>query len=106
MPTYDFRCATGHDFEARVPYCATSGHCPQCGEIAQRTFVPAPFSSGGFAVPPMWARRIPLNRFIEAQGEMVRTAERTGQPAPDILKIAKRQAAIVRRYQPELVTGT
>lgn len=54
----------------------------------------------------MRERRVPLNRFIEAQGQMVRDAERTGVPAPDVLGIAKRQAAAIEKHAPELVTGT
>jgi hypothetical protein len=60
----------------------------------------------GFAIPPMRERPLHLSRAIEAQGEMVREAERTGVPAPDVLGIAQRRAAQIRKTAPELVTGT
>lgn len=106
MPTYDFRCAQGHAYEARVPYSTTRGVCPDCGGAAQREFVPAHIHVTGFAIPPMKERGIPLSRFTEAQGEMVHRAEKAGKAAPDVLGIARRQASEIRRHAPELITGT
>lgn len=47
-----------------------------------------------------------LSRFIEAQGQMVRDAERTGVPAPDVLGDARKRAAAIAKHAPEIVTGT
>lgn len=106
MPMYGFRCACGHAFDARVPYSTGERECVACGGRAQREFVPAAFGRSGFAIPPMRERPLPVGRFLEAQHDMVRDAERHGVEAPDVVAAAKHQAATIRAHAPELVTGT
>jgi putative FmdB family regulatory protein len=39
MPTYEYRCPEGHDFERfyrKISDAATEVACPQCGKIAER----------------------------------------------------------------------
>lgn len=104
MPTYDFRCAKGHVTEKRAGYDQSAIGC-HCGAEARRSPVNR-FGVSGFAIPSMRARPVPLSTFTEAQGEMVHTSQRTGVPAPDVMAIAKRQAAQIKRHAPELITGT
>lgn len=105
MPTYDFRCAMGHVTERRAGYDQSAIGCPVCGAEARRASINR-LGMSGFATPPMRSRPVGLSAFTEAQGEMVHTAQRTGIPAPDVMAIAKRQAAHIQRHAPELVTGT
>lgn len=104
MPLYDFRCSNGHVTEQRAGYDQSAIGC-HCGTEAQRNPVNR-LSVSGFAIQPMRSRPVGLSQFIEAQGEMVRTAERTGVMAPDVMAIAKRQAARIEKHAPELITGT
>lgn len=104
MPTYDFRCAMGHVTERRAGYDQSAIGC-HCGLVANRSPVNR-LGKSGFATPPMRSRPVGMSTFTEAQGEMVHTAQRTGVPAPDVMAIAKRQAAYIQRHAPELVTGT
>ena len=39
MPSYDFRCLCGHEFEARGGYETADLPCPECGEAANRLAV-------------------------------------------------------------------
>lgn len=106
MPRYDFRCPAGHITEEVAGFDQSTSLCA-CGAESAREQVPSrPARFNGFAIPPMRERKIPLSRFVEAQGEMVRAAERTGVQAPDVLGIAKRQAAAIAEAAPELVSGT
>lgn len=106
MPRYDYRCAVGHEEERIAGFDDSVLSCGACGSPAQRMVPSRPPLMGGFAIPPMNERRIPLSRFVEAQGQMVRDAERAGVSAPDVLGIAKRQAAAIRKHAPEMVSGT
>ena len=39
MPTYDFRCPQGHEFERfyrKISDAPTETPCPECGQVAQR----------------------------------------------------------------------
>lgn len=105
MPRYDFRCSDGHLHEMRAGYDQPALPCPSCGKEARRNPVNR-LGVSGFAIPPMRARPVGLSDFTEAQGEMVHTAERTGVPAPDVMAIAARQAALITKHAPELVSGT
>lgn len=60
----------------------------------------------GFAISPMRSRPVGLTEFTEAQNEMVHNAQRLGVQAPDVMAIAQRQAARIKRHAPELITGT
>ena len=43
MPLYDYRCANGHDFEARHGFNDSTPACPVCGEATvQRLITTAP----------------------------------------------------------------
>ena len=43
MPLYDYRCANGHDFEARHGFDDPAPACPVCGEAqVQRLITRAP----------------------------------------------------------------
>ncbi len=43
MPLYDYRCANGHDFEARHGFNDPAPACPVCGEAqVQRVITRAP----------------------------------------------------------------
>jgi len=105
MPRYDFRCPDGHVTERRAGFEQAASVCGVCGAAAERVAVNR-IGMSGFAIPPMGARAIPLNRFAEAHGEMLRTAERTGVQAPDVMGIARRQADYIKKVAPELVHGT
>lgn len=104
MPFYDFRCPQGHVTERRAGFGQSAIGC-DCGATAERVAVNR-IGFGGFAIAPMGERNIPLGRFTEAHGEMLRIAQRTGVQAPDVMAIAKRQAAQIKRHAPELITGT
>lgn len=105
MPLYDFECAEGHVTEALTDREAKALDCDVCRAPAQRVVVYPGHTPGvtGVTVPPMRERRVRLTRFAEAQGEMVHEAERTGVAAPDVLGIAKRRAADIQKYRPDLL---
>lgn len=105
MPRYDYRCANGHVEEVVADRDASSVPCPLCSAVATR-IVTVPPSVNGFSQPPMRERKLPVSWFIEAQHQMVDEAQRTGVMPPDPMEIAKRQAALVEKHAPELVTGT
>ena len=105
MPLYQFACACGWGTEQRAGYEIESVPCPGCAAPAHRAAVNR-INATGFAIPAITGRPIPLSRYHEAQQQMVRDAERTGVPAPDVLGIAKQQANYIRRHAPELVRGT
>ena len=105
MPMYDFRCTAGHNTERRTDYNQSAIECPGCGVEARRVPV-YHIGVSGFAIPPMRSRPVGISEFAEAQGEMVHTANRIGVPAPDVMAIAKQQAATIKRHAPELITGT
>ena len=51
MPTYDYRCLSGHQYEKKQPFGSPAQHpCEECGEEAQRLLsVPAlTFRGTGF----------------------------------------------------------
>jgi putative FmdB family regulatory protein len=50
MPTYEFRCPRGHDFEKfyrTISGAEARAACPECGELAERILSPAGFSFKG-----------------------------------------------------------
>ena len=50
MPTYEFRCPKGHDFEKfyrTISGAEAQAACPVCGEIAERILSPAGFAFKG-----------------------------------------------------------
>ncbi len=102
MPLYDFRCPHGHTTEHRVSRAQRSMRCA-CGLWGQRIVVPSRVGVTGFATTPIRERPIPLNRFIEAQGQLVHDAERRGLEPPDTLGFAKRQAKEIQERAPELL---
>jgi hypothetical protein len=54
----------------------------------------------------MRARDIPLDRFVNAQHEMVDRCRREGVEPPDVLAIAKANAKRIERDAPEYIGGT
>ena len=105
MPNYDYLCSRGHLREVFAGRDDSSLPCEDCGEQSRRVITTAPHITG-CAVPPMNQRKLPLDRFINAQQELVRDAEKAGVEAPDILGAAKRQARRIQKHAPELVGGT
>lgn len=105
MPLYDFCCINGHVTERRAGYDQSVLTC-HCGDEARRSPVNRLGGVNGFAITPMNQRPFPMGRFIEAQHEMVDQAKRFGAEAPDVVAIAKREAAQIQKHAPELVTGT
>ena len=50
MPTYEFRCPRGHEFEKfyrTISRAEAQAACPQCGELAERILSPAGFAFKG-----------------------------------------------------------
>jgi putative FmdB family regulatory protein len=50
MPTYEFRCPDGHDFEKfyrTISGAESAAACPQCGKPAERVMSPAGFAFKG-----------------------------------------------------------
>ena len=50
MPTYEFRCPRGHEFEKFYRSISTAeaqAACPECGELAERILSPAGFAFKG-----------------------------------------------------------
>ena len=50
MPTYEFRCPRGHDFEKfyrTISGAEAQAACPDCGELAERIMSPAGFAFKG-----------------------------------------------------------
>jgi putative FmdB family regulatory protein len=50
MPTYEFRCPDGHDFEKfyrTISGAESTASCPQCGKPAERVMSPAGFAFKG-----------------------------------------------------------
>ena len=50
MPTYEFRCPRGHEFEKfyrTISGAEAQAACPECGELAERILSPAGFSFKG-----------------------------------------------------------
>jgi len=50
MPTYEFRCPRGHDFEKfyrTISGAEAQAACPECGELAERILSPTGFSFKG-----------------------------------------------------------
>jgi putative FmdB family regulatory protein len=50
MPTYEFRCPKGHDFEKfyrTISGAEAQAACPECGELAERIMSPAGFAFKG-----------------------------------------------------------
>ena len=90
-PNYDFRCAEGHVFEAWEGYETTSTPCRKCSLSAQRLAVYPHNLPGvnGFAPKPTREHRINVGQAVEAQHEIIHTAEKHGIKPPDFLAIAK-----------------
>lgn len=70
-----------------------------CGLPAQREFSIPGIS--GFQRTPTAFAPIHLDRYIEAQGELVETARRTGTEVPDLWSLAKER---VRRGDVQAIT--
>lgn len=87
MPRYDYRCAAGHTAESWQGFDVRSIDCP-CGLAAQRIVLTAPGVTG-FVSRPTSEAPIRFNDYLEAHGEMVRSAERQGIEAPDLWGKAK-----------------
>ena len=102
MPTYDFRCEAGHTTESVEHRETRAIACDVCGSSAARVAVPSRLGISGFTTTPIGERRFPLDRFVEAQGEMIRDAERAGVKAPDVLKIAEHHAREIQTHRPDL----
>ena len=50
MPTYEFRCPRGHEFEKfyrTISGAEAQAACPECGELAERIMSPAGFAFKG-----------------------------------------------------------
>lgn len=50
MPTYEFRCPSGHEFEKlyrTISGAEAQAHCPQCGQDAERVMSAAGFAFKG-----------------------------------------------------------
>ena len=50
MPTYEFRCPSGHEFEKlyrTISGAEAHAHCPQCGQDAERLMSAAGFAFKG-----------------------------------------------------------
>jgi putative FmdB family regulatory protein len=50
MPTYEFRCPRGHEFEKfyrTISSAEAQAACPECGELAERILSPAGFAFKG-----------------------------------------------------------
>jgi putative FmdB family regulatory protein len=50
MPTYEFRCPRGHEFEKlyrTISGAEAQAACPECGELAERILSPAGFAFKG-----------------------------------------------------------
>lgn len=107
MPIYDFRCTAGHENEDRVAFGTDVISCPACGGPAGRVVVTSrPAGFVGFATPPMRERPIRLTDGLNALDEVHAAARKAGVEPPDLLGEAKRQAAVIQRDAPELVSGT
>lgn len=53
MPTYEYRCTNGHQYETREGFDAPSRQeCPTCGAQAKRVLFPPPivFKGSGFYI--------------------------------------------------------
>ncbi len=105
MPTYDFRCASGHTTEERTDRSTRGIACPECDLLAERLscYPGRTPAINGIVTVPMAERRIPLGRFIEAQHSLVDDAERKGARVPDLLEVAKQTASEIQRHAPELI---
>ena len=70
-----------------------------CGRVAQREFAVPGIS--GFVRTPTAQVPVHLDRFIEAQSEMIETARRTGTQAPDMWGVAQER---IRRGDVQAIT--
>jgi hypothetical protein len=95
MPLYDYRCEEGHVTEGTYPVHVAVVSCP-CGRLAARVAVNRGHMPGvsGFVPTPTREHRLRLSHAIEAQHEIIHTAERHGVQAPDLWAAA--QARIAR----------
>lgn len=99
---FDFECERGHRTEHDVDRSVRSVVCA-CGKQAARQFsVP---HVNGIVKVPMRERGVPLNRMVEAHDTILYEAEKAHVEPPDTLKMAKAQAAAIRKHRPDLVTG-
>lgn len=103
MPRYDFRCAGGHVTEELTGREVRAIACPSCPLLAERLVVPSGVGITGLTVPPIGERRVHLGRAIEAQHEIVDQAQRAGVEPPDLLSVARRKAAAIRKHAPEVL---
>lgn len=92
MPRYDYRCAEGHVAEVNASRDTSALACPECGAAAARVTLTAP-SINGFVRKPTREHYVNLNRFVEAQGELVEDARRMGIAPPDLYGEAQRRVA-------------
>lgn len=87
MPLYEYRCREDHITEKLAGFDVSEIGCPACGLPAQRAVVNL-MRHTGFVQTPTAQRYVNLNRAVEAQHEMVATAEKHGIEAPDCYQIA------------------
>lgn len=92
MPLYDYRCPEGHSTEKLAGFALGEIDCPACGLPAQRAVVNL-IRHTGFVRTPTAQRYINLNRAIEAQHELVETAEKHHITIPDPWTVAKQRVA-------------
>ena len=92
MPRYDYRCPGGHVTEALRPREEDTCPCPQCGLPAE-SVVLSPPGVIGFVPRPTREASVNLTRAVEAQHELVHTAQRHGIEPPDPLKLAKERVS-------------
>ncbi len=100
-PLYDFRCMSGHTFEAVVDRTTLDLPCQNCDSLAQREFALPGVT--GIVTVPMRERRLPITRFLEAQHSLVHETEKAHVEVPDLFAVAKATAAEVQAKAPELL---
>jgi len=103
MPTYDFRCESGHTTESVEHRETRAIACSSCGSSASRVAVPSRVGLAGFTVTPIGERMVPLSRFREAHDTIVHEAARAGVTPPDTLKIAKHAAREITKHRADLL---
>lgn len=90
MPRYDIACKAGHQHEVIESRETNERPCPQCNQPANRVILPGHIpSANGFTMKPTKEHYVNVGRAMEAQHEMIHTAEKNGIEAPDLWKVAK-----------------
>lgn len=102
MPIYAYECPGGHIHEALVGMGTASHRC-NCGQEAQQVSLFGASVIAERAAVPYAQQRYDIRTVQEAMAEReylhTRAEEHVGQalPSPNLWKMAKRQAALVRR---------